>query len=422
MFMGNKEMILRECECRNRIRRVENGVMDHRTFFHNIRGDLLVSGYAATNTTLMADLIEVYMQRGDMPLIVFSSHGELFEKLRERKTAGRMSKMMITDAEEKNFHPFYGMGTQQLLRFIYMAAELQGYSGLMDRVLQYASAALNIVEQTYPASLPALCNLLHQDDDVIAEYALQVGLSDVIADNIRANRMAGIILRRICEKLGSVFEGVYVPDSDTKYTFQTGVQGGNSVMVFDFMSSEQKMMNMYLKEELFYALKRVPKIRVVLDEMDFDIKDELLSFLFTMKRQRKIELIFVSQNPMESAKDMQMSFANIILSQHEEPTMTEELSKALWGTYLHNYPVTVTGKPPAVLFTFKSTIHWQIATEERLKVRAMDLYPRQGFLFKVSDLFALKTSANENIFLVPSDKFMPVQSGLPERSDVTEVL
>ena len=421
MFMGNKEMILRECECRNSIRRVQNGSMDHRTFFYNIRGDLLVSGYAATNTTLMADLIEVYMQRGDMPMIVFSSHGELFEKLRERKAAGWMNKMMITDAMEKNFHPFYGMGAQQLLRFIYMAAELQGYGGLMDRVLQYASAALNIVEQTYPVSLPALCQLLHQDDDAISEYALQVGLSDVIADNIRANHMAGIILRRICEKLESVFEGIYVAGSDTKYTFQTGVQGENSAMVFDFMSSEQKIMNTYLKEELFYTLKHVPKIRVVLDEMDFDSNDELLTFLFTMKRQRKIELIFVSQNPMESAKDMQMSFANVILSQHEEPTMTEELSKALWGTYLYNYPVTVAGKPPAVLFTFKSTIHWQIATEERLKVRAMDLYPQHGFLFKVSDMIALKTSANENIFLVPSDKFMPVQSGLPEGSMVIEM-
>ena len=422
MFMGNKEMIIRECESRNRIRRVQNGSVDHRTYFRNIRGDLLISGYAAANTALMADMIEAYMHREDMPMIVFTSHGELFEKLREGKAAGTLKDLVLSDGMEKNYHPFYGMGAQQLLRFIYMAAELQGYSSLMDRVLQYASAALNIVEQTYPVSLPALCNLLKQDDDVISEYALQVGLSQVIADNIRGNHMAGIVLRRVCEKLESVFDGVSMADSDTKYTFQTGVQGDASVMVFDFMSSEQKMMNAYLKEELFYVLKRVPKIRVILDEMDFDSDDELLTFLFTMKRQRKIELIFVSQNPMEAAKNMQMSFANVILSGHEEPTLTEELSKALWGTYLHNYPVTVTGKPPAVLFTFKSMIHWQIATEERLKVRAMDLYPRQGFLFKVSDLLALKTSANENIFLVPSEKFMPVQFRLPSASGAAETL
>ena len=204
MFLGNKEMIIQECEYRNMVRRVQKGSVDHRTFFRNIRGDLLISGYVASNMPLLADMIAEYMHRGDMATIVLSSHGELFEILRERRQAGTIDKTMISDVKERNYHPFYGMGAQQMLRFILMAAERMRYTGYMDEILQYASAVINIVEQTYPVSLPALCHLLKQDDDSISDYALQTGLSDVIADNIRGNHMAGIIVRRICEKLESV--------------------------------------------------------------------------------------------------------------------------------------------------------------------------------------------------------------------------
>lgn len=409
MFTGNKTMIMRECDRRNTVRRVYNGSVDHITFFRNISGDLLISGYVAANMNLIADMITEYMRRDDMPTIVLSGHTELFEILRQRLRSGVIARVMISDSEDRNYHPFYGMSVQKLLHFIHLAAESQGYSLLMDQVLQYASAVLNIVAATYPVSLPALTKLLQNDDDYISAYALQIGLSNVIADNIRANHEAGIILRRVCEKLQSVFEDVSVNETDTKYNFQSGAQGDVSVMVFYSVSADQTIMNDYLKEELFFTLKRIPKIRVIIDEMEFDSAedDELLQYLFKMKRQGKVELIFVSKNAGESAYRLQMSFSNVVLSGHDEPAVTEELSKALWGTYTYNYPVPVAGKPPALLFTFKTTIHWQIATEERLKVRAEDMFAKQGLLRHGSDLLAVKTTANDAIYLVPASQFMP---------------
>lgn len=415
MFTGNKAMIMRECHRRNAVRRVCSGSVDHQTFFHNIRGDLLISGYAAANQTMLADMISEYMRREDMPTIVLSSHTELLDALRQRQRAGEIARVMISDPRDRNYHPFYGMSAQQLLRFIRMTAEELGYSILLDHVLQYASAALNIVSVSYPVSLPALINLLQHDDDFISDHALQKGLSSIVADNIRANHEAGIVLRRICEKMESIFEEVYTAETDTQYSFQSGVQGNVAVMALYSVASDQKILNSYLKEELFCVLKRTSKIRVVLDEMPFEnSEDELLLYLFKVKRQGKIELIFASTNAGESVYGMQLNFANVILCEHEDPIATEELSKALWGTYMYNYLVPVAGRPAALFFTLKTTVQWQIATEERLKVRAEDLYAKQRFFMNSSDLLAVKTTANSNIYLIPSAVFLPPHSLLPE--------
>lgn len=67
--------------------------------------------------------------------------------------------------------------------------------------------------------------LLHEDDDFIFEFALQLDLSNVSADNIRANYEAGIVLRRLFERLEEIFEDIYTPGSDTKYNFQSGAKG-----------------------------------------------------------------------------------------------------------------------------------------------------------------------------------------------------
>ena len=45
--MSNRGRITRECEFLNRKRNVFEGIIDNRSFFQNIRGDLLVSGERA---------------------------------------------------------------------------------------------------------------------------------------------------------------------------------------------------------------------------------------------------------------------------------------------------------------------------------------------------------------------------------------
>ena len=421
-MFDNKAGIIRECERRNANRRVFKGAVDHKTFFQKIKGDLLVSGYIAGNMTLLADMIDEYIKREDFPTIVLSNHKSLFDIFRYKQRTGEIHNIVISDSEERNYHPFYGMSKQQVLYFIRITAEELGYNVLIDQLLQYASSLLNIIEVSYPVSLPAMTKLLQNDDDAISAYALQKGLSNVIADNICAHHEAGIILRRVCEKLEDIFENISAIGEDTQYNFQSGVHKKTAAMLFYAFSSDQKIMNSYLKEELFCVLKQISKIRVIADELDFEngIEDELLNYLLKMKRQGKIELIYISKNAGESINGMHLNFSNIILSLHDEPAVMEEMSKMFWGTYSYHYPTPTSVKPPAFFPTVKTAVHWTIAVHERLRVRAEDLYARQGIFLRGSDLLAVKTTANNNIYLVDSSIFLP-KSNLPSTQEVFKI-
>lgn len=412
MFHDNKEMIQHECDRLNAVRGVMGGGVDHTTFFHRIRGDLLISGYIASDPGLLNDLLAEYLYRNDMPTILLSCHTEPFEHLRRlRSTDSDRSHILIFDPAEPIYHPFYEMDNQKLLSFLHRAAESLGYHTAIDHILQYASAALNIIATAYPVSLPALADLLLYDDDYIADYALAQGLNDMVSDVILANHEAGIHLRRICEKLQSAFSAVADPNADTHYSIQSAARQGTALQAFYTVSPEQSLMDEYLKEELLCALRQVNRVRVIADELEFSGSDDaLLRFLFSMKRQGRIELIFLSRNAQESADGMPMNFSNVVLSGHDQPAATEALSKSLWGTYPHSYPVPVAGKPPALLFTLRRSTSWQISTQERLRVRAADLFSRQGFLGRTPDLLAVKTTANNSIFLVSSAQFLSSSS------------
>lgn len=410
--MENRTFIIRECERVNATRRVCTGSIDYHNFFRNIHGDLLISGKGAGERTMITDLVCEYFSKGDLPTIVLSSDIDLFRSLQERLAAGTIACVMISGPSTRNYHPMYGMSSQQILRFVRMAGEELGYGVLMDQVLVYTAAVLNIVSTRYPASLPAMTTLLKEDDDFISTLAEQMGLTNVIADNIRGNYEAGIVLRRICERLEEVFEEVYNTGNDTRYNFQRGVQEKVAIMAYYHISCNQALMNSYLKEELYSTLKYVPKIRLILDEAVFvDETDELLNYIFQMKRQGKMELVVVSKNVKDSMFGMAVDLKNICLFQHDNFMITEAISRELFGTYLYHYPVPVAGKPPAAIFTFKKDVHWQIATEERLRVRAEDLHGNENLFGRKTDYLAVKTMANENIYLIPAEVFQAKHKG-----------
>ncbi|MEY8428646.1 hypothetical protein AALA00_13205 [Lachnospiraceae bacterium 46-15] len=402
--MGNKMTVIKECNKVNGVRKVCTERIGHKEFFYRVRGHLLMSGCEAVNTELLADMVYGISERGDMPMVVLSSRREFLEHLEERKDIDRM---IVSYPGELNYHPMYGMSEQQILRLFRMAGEEMGCGTMTERVMLYAAAVINIVSAKYPASLPAISALLKEDDDFIASFANRMGMSNIIADNILGSHEAGIMLRRIVERLEETFEGVSKPGNDTKYNFQSGAQGNVSVMAFYQISSSQSLLNTYLKEEFYSVLKRVSKLRVILDEAVFlNETDELMTYLLQMKRQGKIEMIAVSENVKEMMPGATLDFGNVCLFRHTNPGATEELSQEIFGTYLYHYPVCVAGRPPAVLFTLKRDIHWQISTEERLKVRAEDLYKPQNLFGRSFDYMAIKTINNERIYLVSVEEFL----------------
>ena len=413
--MSNKGMIINECERMNAARRVLEGRVDSASFFRNIRGDLLITGVEAGNQAMVLDLFCSGLDRNDMPTILLTSHPDMMVAIQQKVGAHEINCVMTPCPTDKNYHPFYGMSAQQILRFVRMTAEEMGYGILTDQVMIYAAAVLNVVAAKYPVSLPAIVKLLNEDDDFISEFALQSGLSNVIADNIRANHEAGIVLRRLFERLEEIFEDVYTPGSDIRYNFQSGAKGNVAGMVMYACSGNQRIFNSYLKEEIFHTLKRVPRVRIILDEMEFvDENDELMQYLMQTRRQGKIELMMASQNAREAMHgNAELDFPNVVLFHHGTPAATDDLSRNLFGSYQYHYPVPVAGNTPHILVSFKRAVHWQSQAEERLRVRSQDMYAKPGLFGRSSDYLAVKTTANANVYLVHTSDFLPSVAGVP---------
>lgn len=412
--MSNKGMIINECERMNAARRVLEGRVDSASFFRNIRGDLLITGVDAGNQAMVLDLFCSGLERNDMPTILLTSHLDLMTAIQQKVSAHEIDGVMTSCPADKNYHPFYGMSAQQILRFSRMTAEEMGYGILTDQVMIYAAAVLNVVAAKYPVSLPAIVKLLNEDDDYISEFALQSGLSNVIADNIRANHEAGIVLRRLFERLEEIFEDIYTPGSNTKYNFQSGAKGNVAGMAMYACSGNQRIFNSYLKEEIFHTLKRVPRVRIILGEMEFvDENDELMQYLMQTRRQGKIELMIVSQNIREAMHgNAELDFPNVVLFHHGTPAATDDLSRDLFGSYQYHYPVPVAVNTPHIFVSFKRAVHWQSQSEERLRVRSQDMYARPGVFNRTSDYLAVKTTTNANVYLIHTSDFLPAAAGV----------
>ena len=76
-------------------------------------------------------------------------------------------------------------------------------------------------------------------------------------------------------------------------------------------------------------------------------------------------------------------------------------------------PIPVAGNTPHIFFSIKKAVRWQIQREERLRVRSQDLYAKPAILRKQSDYLAVKTTANDNVYLIPTSDFLPIVSGVP---------
>lgn len=110
---------------------------------------------------------------------------------------------------------------------------------------------------------------------------------------------------------------------------------------------------------------------------------------------------------MQNANDLALDFTNVIMFQHNNPTVTDELSRKIFGTFQYHYPISGIGDVPHVFFSLRKSVRWDIRAEERLRVCSKDLWPRQSVLGYQSDYMAVKTSANENVYLIKTSEFVP---------------
>lgn len=400
--MSNKQAVICQCQRENKSRGVYQGKTKRRTFLKNMEGSLLLSGIGSCRAELLLELTQHFVGMTDSPVIFLTSRAEMLEALLYAGNVGDVQGVMASFAGHKNYHPMYGFGSQQVCEMVRITAETLGCTSLMDELILYTTAITNIVSRYYPPSLPAISQLLKSDDDYIAKIAANSHLTNVIVDNILGSYQAGIMLRRVVEKLEETFSEVAEPGSETKYNFQSGAKRGVPVMAFYQPCREQALMNVYLKEEIYNVLQCIPKVRIIADEILFvSRKDELLSYLLDLKRQRKIDLVICSENANEMLQRDMVEFSNVCLFPHATKTGFDDISKAMFGTYMHHYPVLSKGSPASVLFTFKKDEHWTVATEERLKVRAEDLYGNRNWKGEYREQAVIKKYNDPNIYMVP---------------------
>lgn len=398
--MSEKARIMQECSRANAVRRVYEGHADRYGFFRNVRGSVLISGCRAVENGFPEELICEYASRKDMLSIVLTSRQPFIQNLQELQKNGSTDGIVVTGPMDRNYHPMYGLSGSQILNVIKTAAEEMGCKN-MDLLLIYTAALLNITASEYPLSLPAISALLKEDDDTIAEIAVENSLTENLAEHILGNCESGIILRRIVEKLEEMFRDTAQKDSETKYSFQSGTERGIPVMVFFQMAGDQKIMNQYLKEEIYAAAQRSERLRIVLHETIFTGEDDpLMNMVFQLKRQGT-EVVVISRNALEMLCGGAMDFENVCLSGHGNPEETERISEKIFGFYQHHEPTTTVGKPPSVFFTLRKDIRWQDSSEKRLKIRAEDLYGARGFFGNPVEKAAIRTVNNSGIYLVP---------------------
>jgi len=401
--MSNKQIMIRHCRKENDYRRqVYPGKINRALFYRNMKGSMIMSGTDACRPDRLVDLVAECIERKDMPTLFLSGREEMAQALTAVKEQGILRGVRVSCGSDRNYQPMYGFDRQQVCKLVQMTAQEMGCTGLADRMLLYAASILDIILQHDLLSLPAMSQLLKYDDDTVAQIALDSGLSNIIADNILGNIQAGTVLRRVVERLESVFMEISEPGAKTKYNIWSGVEGGIPVMALYTASREQKLMNLYLKEEVFLALKRVPRIRIIVDEMIFDSKeDELLKYLMDLKRTGRIDLIICSENAKEMLQCERLDFPNACLFPHATKTGFDNMSEALFGTYTYSYPVLSAGSPPTLLYSFRRDEHWHVSTEERLKVRAEDLYVREFWGNGAHEQAVIKLNNSIRLYMTP---------------------
>ena len=143
--MSNRGRITRECEFLNRKRNVFEGIIDNRSFFQNIRGDLLVSGERAGDQEMILNLVESCMEKADMPIIfTFRSSGCVY-RTSETENTGRVFKCEKLQAHQKKRTIRFLECQSSRSRDLSALQQRNGNRSFNRKVMIYTAALLDIV-------------------------------------------------------------------------------------------------------------------------------------------------------------------------------------------------------------------------------------------------------------------------------------
>ena len=378
--MAGRRQVESECSRKNRERRVkESGATGCANFLSRINGNLLVSGNI-DHTIFLKKLLGEYESRRDGLTILLTQNVQLLQELSLFRKEGGLEGLIVASPDLLSYYPMYGMSRRQILPLIQETAKEYAYTNI-ERVAAYADAFLSILEASGRLALPEILSFGGKSDDELMDLGRSRGVSEYILENLGGNRAAGSTFRLILGHLQMIFGNIMIPGSRTEMNIQAVAVQDYPLLAVYSCSTNQRILNLYLKEELETAFRRCQikgirkMFRIVLDDIAFVSKeDELLRFLMNWKRQYGVEIAVISRNAAEMLceKENLKGFSNVIVASHDVDESTEEVLSLL-GSYMHYEPILGGGHGERILPRLASSEHWTMHAANRLRVRAEDL-------------------------------------------------
>lgn len=350
-------------------------------FFKRCRGSVLVTGAAADHRIFARQMAWLCTQRRDAPSVILTEHRDLAVYLSRTDT-------LVFSTEHPSYEPFYGLTREDILQIIAETARHLGYEKIGE-IRVCAEGFLNILRCENPMTLVSIYQLLAYSDEQIAAYGESIHASAYDCESILADPVSFSLLRSTVNYLASIFQGLCT--GDTHRSLLTPPHETYGSMIICFSPDDVFVANTVLKTEIHALVRQCGRVRVMLDEPIFKGEsDPLLDYLIRAQRERRIELFVTSRDALSSMYGNINAFDNVIFSRHATAGRTEEISRQLFGTYQHHYPVRNGG-----------FIHHyrMVQAEEKARISADELY-HLGLFQSSFDMAAVSLAAEDSVYLV----------------------
>jgi len=321
---------------------LNRGVRDSRAvslsrYFASINGNFYITGDSngMDQYRRQAILSSLVHHEGikNAPTIILSNDDQLKENLISNAVEGKLRRRLLVKSEEyADYHFFYGMEKKHVLRCISDVAQERGIVNPDFDI--YAEAFVNVVDHSFPVSLPAILNLMKYTNEEIVNHAAKSGLSND-AFSLRSAESASDAFRSVIQSIyKSVFELMNNKDVDTEFTIRKAINKNDVVLIHNSFDSD--ILRICMAYELYQC--RGCQFNIIVDGVNFiSNTDPLWKTIQTVSSSYNNVLAFTSRDVINMLPSGRLNGLenHIILKCSSENVASQYLS--LDGYYRHAY-------------------------------------------------------------------------------------
>lgn len=294
------------------------------------------------------------------------------EVIREAYSLER--ELIVISEKYPNYHLFYRMNREKILSFFDEMGKKCGYPNMIEAD-SYARAFMEILEYSYPVSLPAMIALADKSDKEIYEIARDHGVTArVLQDFERAvNRNGGDTFRGILNRVHSAMARITRYDCDTKFNMMTATRPGEParVILINMNISDTYIFNLYMKYELDEIRGR--QVSLIVDDIPVINESGFMDSLkaIAINKYSAVGLCAGDIFNMIQMEDLRGFNTHCIFEHANNQSLTALLNS--YGTYHHAYVQETQVIPAGRLITFIPQRTYTKAFDVRPRIRIQDM-------------------------------------------------